>query len=107
MAHFLIEKLFKYRGIEDFNSLSLAEKQDYDRWQKILTEGEITVNKIKEFCSQQISIIHAKFKEDNTNERNNKLIAMHNVYKSILDIIEKPKVEREQLEKFLHDLLEK
>lgn len=107
MAHWLIEKLLRKRGIESTDKLAEHEKPTFDGWQRILSEGTITVDKIQEFCRAQLSLIHGKFKEDNSNEKNNKLIAMHNVYKSILDVIDKPKIEKEQLEKYLHDLIEK
>ena len=103
----LLEKLFKKRGIKDTMTLDHQEQQTYDNWQKILSEGEITVDKVKQFCETQISLIEGKFKDlDNTPEKAQRLTISHSVYKAILDCMEKPQTERENLEKYLHQLIE-
>lgn len=103
---FILDKIFKKRGIEDSTQLDEAEQKTYDNWRKILSEGDITVEKIKEFCAQQLSIIENKFKElDNSPEKNQRLIISHNIYKALLDCIEKPKKDKEHLEKYLQELL--
>lgn len=107
MAHYLIEKLFKKRGISDSNELSDKEKVTFDQWQATLTEGDITVDRIKEFCHQQLSIVDGKLQDtNNSSQKNERLIIMHNVYKAFLNMIEKPKNERSQLEKYLQNLVE-
>ena len=104
----ILQKYLNKLGLTDTTELTPNEKQDYDRWSKVLSEGDITVDKIKEFCEKQLSIIENKFKElDNTQEKNTRLITMHTVYKTIITMIDSPKSEREQLEKYLNNLIEK
>lgn len=104
MNHFL-EKLLGKRGITDATKLDKDEIKTYDNWRKVLSEGEISVEKIQEFCKQQLSIIEAKFKEDNIPEKNQRLITSYNIYKALLGAIEKPKHEKEDLEKYLQSLI--
>lgn len=105
--HYILEKLLGRRGIKDTTELDDSEKQTYDKWQKILSEGVMTVDKIQEFCRQQLSIIEGKFKDpENTPEKAHRLTIIHTVYKSIIDCIEKPKMEKENLEKYLQSLIE-
>lgn len=102
----VITNLFKRRGITDIQQLSPEEKIDYDRWTKILSEGEVSVESIKKFCNNQIGIIESKLRDmSNTNEKNERLIIQFNVYKSILGSIEAPRQEREQLEVYLNSLI--
>lgn len=103
----LLERLLGKKGIKDTTELDESEKQVYDKWQKTLSEGEITVDKIQGFCKQQLSVIEGKFKElDNSPDKNQRLIISHNIYKAIIDCIDKPRMEREQLERYLQSLLE-
>ena len=103
----ILDKLLGKRGIKDTTVLDEAEQKTYDNWRKILSEGEITVERIKDFCKQQLSIIENKFKElDNSPDKNQRLIISHNIYKALLDCIEKPKMERGNLEEYLQKLLE-
>ena len=103
----LLEKLFRRRGIKDTTVLDTGEQKTYDNWQYILSGNEVTVDRIKEFCKLQLSVIEAKFKElDNSPDKNQRLIISHNIYRALVDCIEKPNMERENLEKYLHSLLE-
>ena len=105
--NFLLEKLFKKKGIVDASKLDESEKATYDSWQRTLSEGDMSVDKIQAFCKQQLSIIEGKFKEmDNSAEKNQRLIVSHNIYRALVDTIEKPKNEREQLERYLQSLLD-
>ena len=103
----ILERLLKKRGIKDVSVLSNDEKADFDRWNKVLSEGEISVEKIKTFCQQQIKLIESQWKNlDNSERKNERLIVMHVVYSAILEAIEAPKIERENLEKYLVGLIE-
>lgn len=105
--HHLLDRLLKKKGIKTVDQLTDEEKVVFDRWQGMLGDGEMTVAKIGDFCSNQIHLIESKWKElDNSQEKNQRLIMMHTVYKSILDLINKPKSEREALEKYLSSLLQ-
>ena len=102
-----IDELLEKRGIKDVSMLDESEKQTFDRWQKIWSEGEITVDKLKQLCINQIFTIEHKWRDlDNSELKNQRLIAMHTVYKTILDAMEKPAAERENLEKHLAQLIE-
>ena len=105
--HRSLEKILEKRGIKDVSELDPTEQETFDKWNKSLSDGVITVDKIEDFCRQQLDIIDLKFKDmDNSAEKNQRLIILHNVYKSMLGAISKPKQEREQLEKFLLSLTE-
>ena len=104
--HILLEKLLRKRGIESVNDLNKEEKDQYDAWQKILSEGEMSVDKIKDFCSLQLSVIKGLMKGmDNTPEKNNRLIIYFNIYDTLLTLLTSPQAERESLEKYLTQLL--
>lgn len=105
--HFSLKRLLKKRGIDDVTKLQPEEKADFDRWQKILSEGEITLDKIGEFCRAQKTITEKQMRNlDNSYEKNAKLVLLHSVYSAILEAITAPQAERESLEKYLNALLE-
>ena len=114
MANSLIEKLFRKRGIKDFNDLdgtpntdgSPTEKQQFEEWDRILSlNDEMTVGDLKKFCQLQCESIETKWRSlDITNEKKAEWITMHTVYKSILLALNSPKSARETLEKHLIEL---
>lgn len=102
-----LDELLEKRGIADVSKLDESEKQTFDRWQRILSDGEVTVDKLKTFCLNQIHAIEHKWRDlENSELKNQRLIAMHTVYKTLLDAMEKPQAERENLEKHLAQLIE-
>lgn len=102
-----IDELLEKRGIKDVSTLDDGEKQTFDRWQKILSDGEINVDKIKQFCLNQVQVIEHKWKDlDNSDNKLQRLITMHVVYKTILDALDKPAQERENLEKYLAQMIQ-
>lgn len=103
--HNLLQRLLKKRGLDSITQLDEFEKQDFERWQGILSEGEITVQKIQEFCKKQIKIIEGQWRDlDNTKEKNDKLITQHIIYKTLLELIESQGIQKENLEKYLEEL---
>jgi hypothetical protein len=99
----LLSKLLLKRGVTR-NDLDEPEKKDFDRWEKILSEGDVTVESIGNFCKAQISAIEAKWKDfDNTNER---LVIAHTIYSTIIKALTANKVERESLEEYLNNLIQ-
>ena len=103
--HNLLSKLLDKRKVK-IDDLSKEEKLDFDRWERILSSGEITLDKIKLFATGQIGTIEANWKNlDNTKEKNEKLITMHCVYKALLESMTANETERETLEKYLIDLI--
>ncbi len=104
--HQLLEKLFKKRGITSINELTSEEKEQFDNWQRILSEGEITVDKIKDFCTLQLGIIKGQMKNmDNMPSKNERLTIYFNVYDTLIALITSPQAERESLEKYLLQLI--
>lgn len=97
---------FKKKGIESVENLSADEKITYDKWTFILSEGEITVDKISKFCESQLGIIENEWKDmSNSAEKNNRLVVQHTVYRTLLKAIASPRAEAENLEKYLISLL--
>ena len=109
--HNLLLRLLEKRKIKkedlkyDENPL-LNEKLKFEEWDRVLSEGEISVEKIKEFCRQQIKLIEAQWKNmDNDTKKNERLIISHTIYSTFIQLIESPQTEKENLEKYLTDLI--
>lgn len=103
----ILDKLFAKRGITDVTKLDDNERITFDKWQKVLSEGEITVSKIQEFCKMQLGLIEGKFKDTTrTTQQTERLVIAHSIYKALLDSMEKPARERESMEKYLQQLIE-
>ncbi len=105
--HPLLKRLMKKRGIEEITDLKLDEKVNFDRWQGILTGGEVTVERILEFCQAQVKLIETQWKNlDNDPKKNERLVLLYTVYKSLIELITSPALERDTLEKYLAQLLD-
>lgn len=101
----ILYKLLGKRGIK-LEELSKEEKQTFEEWNKVLSKDELTVADIKEFCKSQADIIENKWKDLNIEQsRKAELIPYHTVYKTLLQVIESPKLVREQLEQHLNQLI--
>jgi len=104
--HPLLEKLLKKRKIDNVTKLSSEEKETFEAWNKVLSEGEITVERISEFCQGQIDVIESKWKDLNIdNKKKAEWIPIHNVYSTILLAIKSPRSAKEALEKQLINLI--
>ena len=102
----ILDKILMKRGIKDVSELSEEERGTFENWKAVLSEENVTVEKIKEFCLLQIGMVEAQFKNlDNTAEKNGRLILLHSVYSSILGAIDGPAEQRKALEKHLTTLL--
>lgn len=99
----LLARLLKKRGIEKIEDLKGDEKQTFDKWQGILSSGEMTVESVASFCRRQIEAIEKSW-EANAPSRD-RLIDQHIVYRKILQSLSAPQTERENLEKYLESLL--
>ena len=105
--HNLLSKLLTKRKVKH-EELSAEEKQDFDRWEKILSSGEITVKKIEDFCKNQIVSIGNQMRSvDNSTQKNERLVTLYSVYSAILGLLSGPETEKEALERYLNDLLQK
>ena len=103
----ILAKLLQKRGIKSADDLKPEERVDFDRWNKVLSsEGEVTVQKIADFCRGQKKLIEAQWRSfDNAPLKNERLVLTHTVYSAILEAIEAPQKERENLERHLNQLL--
>ena len=82
------------------------EKNKFNEWQRVFDESEITVEKVAEFCNNQIVLIENQWKDLSVpKEKIERLVLLHNVYKTLYNLISGPKVGREDLERYLNQLL--
>ena len=100
----LLSRLLTKRKITK-EELSEEEKKDFERWENILS-GEISVEKISEFCKAQKDIIENQWKDfGNEPMKNERLIIAHTIYSTIIKTINSPEVERKSLENYLNELI--
>lgn len=99
----LLEKI----GIKDpAKELSGEERVTLENWKNILAGGEITVDRIREFCEYQIGLLEGKFRDPSKSDREKaNLTLVHSVYSAMRGFIVSPKAERESLEKYLNSLI--
>ncbi len=104
--HPLLQQWLAKLKIKSSVELQGEEKATFERWQGILSSGEVTVDKLRLFCESQKSLIEAQWKDfSNPQVKNDRLIAQHIVYSVLLDAIKAPASERETLEKYLQTLI--
>ena len=104
MNNLLTRLLTKKKLTKD--QLSPEEKADFQRWEVILSEGELTIDKIMNFCDAQLNIIEGQFKDlDRTEKKNERLILLHSVYKTLRNIGNATNKEKENLENYLNNLI--
>lgn len=97
----LVELLEK-RGIKDITKLSDEEKVDYERWHKIFSTPDSSLEDITLFCESQKHLIEIQMRNlDNTEKKNERLILLYNVYSLILEVVYAPQQEKEHLEREL------
>ncbi len=106
--HPLLSKLLQKRKIQDPNELSAEEKVTFEQWNLILNKEELTVEEIKLFLQNQISVIEQKWADLNKdNQSKAELIPVHTVYKLLLSAINSPKQAREAVVASLTQLINK
>ena len=104
--HTLLEKLLGKRNIKQ-EELSNEEKPIFDKWNKVLSNEQITVSKIKEFCQTQKDLIESQWSNlDNSSQKNDRLVLMHTIYSKLARATEADKTERESLERYLNQLID-
>ncbi|MFA7662685.1 MAG: hypothetical protein WCX88_02095 [Patescibacteria group bacterium] len=102
----ILDKLLQKRGIKKTDDLEPEEKETFENWRKILSKEDLTIEDIKDFCKTQISVIEMKWKDLNIdNSKKAELIPYHTVYKTLEQVLNAPRSEREQLEAQLNQLL--
>lgn len=102
----ILSRILDKRGIKSADELSPDEKADFQRWKGILSGGEVTLDKVVEFCNTQKSLIETAWEnKDNSTQKNDRLIIAHTIYSKIGKVITSPQSEKESLEKYLESLL--
>lgn len=111
--HKLLTKWLGKRGISSPEELdntpmpdgSPTERETFEEMRLILNKKELKVDDIKEFCSTQLKVIENKWANyDVKNAKKAELIPYHNVYRTLIAVIEGPDRVREQLEEELTKL---
>ena len=98
----LLQKLLKKKGIEKVEDLSSDERTIFDNYERILSKEKLEIEDIKKFLETQLVIIENKWKDYNLeNSKKAELISYHTVYKTLLQTIDAPLVERKSLEDYL------
>ncbi len=105
----ILSKFLSKSGVENEDQLTKEERVVYDNYKRVLDAPEkLTIEALKEFCEQQVSIIENKWRATDGDEyKKGDLIPYHTVYKVIIQAIDAPTVERAQLEKYLNQLITK
>lgn len=103
--HNLLSKLFQKKGIKDVTELSGEEREVFENYQRVLSKEEMTMEDMRKFLEAQVSVIEGKWRDYNTPQSQKaELIPYHTVYRTFLQAIDAPQVEREQLEQYLMQL---
>ena len=106
MNHLTAQLLAK-RGIDSLDKLSAEEKETFERWEGVLSQGDMSVDKIKLFCENQKRLIEAQWQDIHSSpQTNERLIVFHVVYSKLVEAINAPLSERASLEKYLQQLLQ-
>ena len=104
----ILSELLKRRGIKSTEELSPDERVEYDNWKATLSKEDISLKDVEGFCGIQIANIEAQFKDlANSKEKIERLVLLHSVYSAIKSLINSPGAERENMEKYLTQLLNK
>ena len=102
----ILSKLFQKRGINGVEELNAEERQVFETYQRTLSKRELTMEDLGVFLESQIGIIEARWRDhETTKEKKADLIPYHTVYKTLLQAIKAPELERQQLENYLNQQL--
>ena len=105
--HPLISKILHKRGIKEITELNEEEKATFDKWQKILTTEEITMETLTEFITEQKARIDSKLSDiEYPKEKKLDLLPYLSIYKALLGLIKAPRSAKEIVIKDIKQLLE-
>lgn len=104
--HILLERLLGRRGIKE-EELDDIERANFDKWQKVLSNDQISVERMREFFEVQKQSIEAQFGNiENSSQKNDRLVLLHSVYSRMIRATVADKAERESLERYLDQLID-
>lgn len=99
----LLQKLLTRKGIQSTEELSKEERVVFDNYNKVLSKETLTIEDFKKFLETQITVIEGKWRDyDTKNDKKAELIPYHTVYKTLLQAIDAPLVEKRALEDYLN-----
>lgn len=99
----LLQKLLTRKGIKSTEELSKEERVVFDNYNKVLSKETLTIEDFKKFLETQITVIEGKWRDyDTKNEKKAELIPYHTCYKTLLQAIDAPLVEKRALEDYLN-----
>lgn len=105
MSRISLSKLLEVAGVKKVEELSPEEQDTYERYRKVLSGENLTLDNVKEFCQSQIRLIEEKFALNPRTDDDIYLKACLHVYLNIVKAIDAPQMERELLEKHLEQLI--
>lgn len=100
----ILDKLLDKKGIKSIDELSAEERAIFDGYKLTLTSKGVTITDLQKFCRSQIALIEDKFGSAES-KYDHYLKACLHIYITLLKAIEAPKVERENLERYLIALI--
>lgn len=100
----ILSTLLDRLGIKGPENLTTEELTVYNQYRAILSKEELTLEDIKTFCQAQVELIEAKWR-DYGFQNKAELIPYHTVYKTLLVVLDSPKVARETLERQLNEMI--
>lgn len=107
MTENLIARLFARKGIKSVDDLSQDEKATFAQYERTLSKKDLSIADIRDFLKSQISVIEAKWRDMGLNTyAKADLLPLHTAYKALLNVMDAPQLEREQLETYLIGLIE-
>ncbi len=110
----ILDKFLQKMGVKSASELdntpntdgSPTERESFERMKAVLDKPELTLDDLKIFCQVQIGIIEQRWKDLTLeNIKKAELIPYHTVYKTLEQVLNAPKAEREQLENHLNNLI--
>ena len=104
--HKLLSDVIQKLGLKT-GEMTEEEKQTFDTWNHVLSEDEITVERVAEFCERMQFAIESKWTNKYRDRTNDPFLAdIHSVYGTIKRLITSKKSEREALEVQLQKMLD-
>lgn len=102
----ILARLLKKRGVESVDKMTPEEKLTFVQYEAVLSKKELTLEDLKIFLTQQIQKIESKWADMTLGSvQKAELIPYHTVYRTLLQTISAPEVERVALEKVLTQMI--
>jgi len=108
-VHSLLERLLKKRGVAEVKDLDNAERAWFDEKERILSGGELTVERVADFCRRELALIDHELhtNPDLSEKKDTYLKAGGHILSKLLGLIEGKDRERAEIEKEIRELLDK